>query len=234
MGVSDEMNKGDRYQDESVVQTLTDSTFEMVHVDSKRDSISSSLPAAEEVRASIGGSRYEPRKTRNCLLLGLGCFFTLAIVAVVLAVTLPKSKGGAIKEATDGSTTNESAPRTTDFDSVVDFLVKHEISDFEDLQDNNSAQYHAALWLAEDDPQKLAVPTDTKRHDTEGYLFVARYVMALNYYAMGGEGWVDQLNFLSGEDICEWNNAFLKAGVACLSNMPVQLFIRKFICVFPF
>ena len=69
----------------------------------------------------------------------------------------------------------------------------------------DSPQTKAAEWLAEVDPANLAVPTNPIT-STIGYNYMFRYVMAVNYYALGGEDWFDDMNFLSGFDICDWHS----------------------------
>jgi len=209
--------KNDGRQQDSTDDMMND-TFEMVPVDLKRDSVASSLPAAEEVRASLYPPSRDHRK-RNRWALGIGIFLTIFIIILVVALTASNSKSN-----------SSGAVRNTDFESVVEFLANEGISDREDLVAEGSPQNRAALWLAEEDPRNVALPTDS-RYETQGYLYVARYVMALNYFAMGGQSWPFQLNFLSGDDICRWNVA--DWGIFCSPeegrrDIPVRLYIGKF------
>lgn len=114
------------------------------------------------------------------------------------------------------------------FETVVEYLANEGISDREDLQAYESPQNRAAWWIAEEDLASLTVPTSGSTDDT--YRYVARYVMAVNYYAMGGEGWHSQLNFLSEDDICQWQDADL--GVRCSTerpDIPVTLYLGEFV-----
>eukprot|EP00980_Cylindrotheca_fusiformis_P018101 scaffold5817_cov101-Cylindrotheca_fusiformis.AAC.6 len=72
------------------------------------------------------------------------------------------------------------------------------ISPAEKFEDTSSPQYLAAQWMAHGDEMKLPVPTD--RNPT----YDERYVMAVLYFATGGERWEKKLGFLSGAHICTW------------------------------
>jgi len=208
--------KNDGRQDST--DDMMNDTFEMVPVDLKRDSVASSLPAAEEVRASLYPPSRDHRK-RNRWALGIGIFLTIFIIILVIALTASNSKSN-----------SSGAVRNTDFESVVEFLANEGISDLEDLVAEGSPQNRAALWLAEEDPGNVVIPADSH---TQGYLYVARYVMALNYFAMGGKRWLSRLNFLSGDDICRWNKA--NWGIFCSPeegrrDIPVRMYIGMFRC----
>jgi len=199
---------------------LTKDTFEMVDLE-KRGSVASSFPAAEEIRTSISSPRRDHRK-RNRWALAIGSFLLIFIVILVVALTVSKNS-------------SSSSLRAADFETVAEFLTKEGISDAGLLLNKGTPQNRAALWLAEDDPRNLAVP-DVSKRNTEGYRYVARYIMALNYFALDGENWFSKLNFLSGDDICDWNVNVNREdwGVVCSSeegreNIPVQVFIGKFV-----
>lgn len=231
------MNDNDRSVDpQDFPDDTTEGTFEMVPVDYSHRESASSLPAAEEVRSTLYPPRHDHRK-RNRWALILGGVVVLLIVVLVLAITLSMDKSRSTSAAkqgesgesfgNNGSPSSETKP---DFESVVRYLVKEGISDLEDLEEDGSAQNRAAVWLAEKDEQGLPVPTVSK-YDTEGYHYVARYIMALNYYAMGGENWRTKAMFLSAADICQWNVGIW--GVFCSNEEgrrgnPARLFLRKF------
>ncbi len=107
-----------------------------------------------------------------------------------------------------------------EYSSVVEYLNSHNISSYEELTTVGSPQHLAAQWLAESDPARLPVP------DTEDYLYVTRYVMALNYFALDGEGWTMDVNFLTAEHVCDWNGVkiafgskgFEAGGLSCDEN----------------
>ncbi|VEU44670.1 unnamed protein product [Pseudo-nitzschia multistriata] len=67
-----------------------------------------------------------------------------------------------------------------------------------------SADRIAALeWLVETDPARIPVPGANETDRV--YDLRQRYVLALLYFALTGDGWNDRFNFLSGSDACDWN-----------------------------
>lgn len=118
------------------------------------------------------------------------------------------------------------APRPS-FKEIVDYLSKG-VSDEVDLLTEGSPQNQAARWMAEEDGLALALPSHVGwRADThrDAYMFMFRYVMALNYFALDGPNWLFSLYFLSDNDTCDWNGAgfavsesgrlFERGGVIC-------------------
>ena len=43
-------------------------------------------------------------------------------------------------------------------------------------------------------------------YEDEIFMVRQRYVMALLFFAMNGEGWDDQFNFLQPSDVCQWTS----------------------------
>jgi hypothetical protein len=84
-------------------------------------------------------------------------------------------------------------------EDVIWFLVHHDISSWEALQDPKSAQHQAAIWIADHDALRLSM-----RHPLP---FLQRYALAVLYYGLGGdEAWPKDLSFLSARHVCEWNS----------------------------
>jgi hypothetical protein len=84
-------------------------------------------------------------------------------------------------------------------EDVIWFLVHHDISSWEMLQNPKSAQHQAAAWIADHDALRLSM-----RHPLP---FVQRYVLAVLYYGLGGdETWPKDLTFLSARHVCEWKS----------------------------
>jgi hypothetical protein len=121
------------------------------------------------------------------------CWATLFLV-VLLAITIP------VANTINRSKNN---PREQD---VLDFLVENEISTSFDLNNIESPQYHAAKWIADYDGMKLGIP-----QYGEHVVFVERYVMAVLFYALDGNHWKHDLNFLSPNHICTWYAGFTVA-----------------------
>ena len=120
------------------------------------------------------------------------CWATLILV-VLLATTITVAK----------IITKENTARGT---AVLDFLVENEISTSFDLENIESPQYHAAKWIADYDGMKLGIP-----QYGEHIAFVERYVMAVLFYALDGQHWKHNLNFLSPNHICTWYEEYTVA-----------------------
>lgn len=79
------------------------------------------------------------------------------------------------------------------------------------IDDEDSPQYQALQWIANEDPAETSIgvtPVETIKQ---------RYVAAVIYYALGGDGWSNKYNFLSDGEICTWNQGGF-AGLVCNSN----------------
>ncbi|CAJ1943044.1 unnamed protein product [Cylindrotheca closterium] len=68
------------------------------------------------------------------------------------------------------------------------------------LVEHDSVQNMAYTWLLEDDQAKGDLMTLEPDH------IIQRYVCALLYFALNGENWYSQLNFLASDSVCEWND----------------------------
>jgi hypothetical protein len=78
--------------------------------------------------------------------------------------------------------------------------VQNEVSDAEALENDSSLQFQALRWLAKEDPVVLDLDS------TPTVIIVEQYVLAVPYFATGGEGWWFQGNFLSATSVCEWKH----------------------------
>lgn len=87
----------------------------------------------------------------------------------------------------------------------------------------DSPQRTALEWLMNEDAAKLD-PTTTNR--TRQLLTTERYIAAVFYFATGGAEWAQQLNFLSGDSICSWNDEGPN-GITCNNRRVTNLFIGK-------
>jgi hypothetical protein len=81
----------------------------------------------------------------------------------------------------------------------------------ERLDDPNSPQYQALNWIANEDPANVVVGLNATETIKQ------RYVAAVLYFALGGEGWANQYNFLTEDDICLWNQNDV-SGIICSST----------------
>lgn len=92
---------------------------------------------------------------------------------------------------------------------------------------------------------QLPVPTTADGTYTE------RYVLAVFFFALGGQSWQHQINFLNGDHICTWFQEFKRSGAngeeqpvlfglhGCKKNddgdlVPSHIYIRTSITMNPF
>jgi hypothetical protein len=142
-----------------------------------------------------------------------------------------------------GTSTFDASTRNADLNKVSDYLVSNQISGVDDLYaDAITPQILAATWIAEMDDKNLAVPNGTIYSD-EGYEFIVRYIMALNYFSMGGglqtSTWENNIGFLKFIPTCDWkgmNKNFQFTGIICseirstetnssMVNVPTEIYL---------
>lgn len=129
----------------------------------------------------------------------------------------------------------ENRPRAN-LQDVIAYMVGQGVSNMEDFQNESSPQARAASWLATADPANWPVP-DSNQYNIEsdvGYWYMTRYIMVVNYYALGGEDWADQMYFLTKADVCLWHTwndtENYRIGVFCPKyNLPDELILGKFV-----
>jgi len=80
------------------------------------------------------------------------------------------------------------------------------LSSKSDLQTEGSPQQLASSWILNDDSLQLAMPLSFD--DVDASKFVSRYALAVLYFAFNGSKWVDDFDFLSRRDVCEWNKSY--------------------------
>lgn len=165
----------------------------------KKDS-NDSTETSQDLMEMIDIVENHPRRLSRRSLLWI-CLLLTVVVVLLIAIGVSARR-------------NAPAPRP-EYSAVVEYLLSHNISSYEELttdddSDDDSPHSRAARWLAESDPARLPVPV------TKDYLYVTRYVMALNYFAMGGDQWTMKVNFMTESHVCDWNgakNAFGGKGV---------------------
>ena len=86
------------------------------------------------------------------------------------------------------------------------------------LEDSTSPQFQALEWIAN---------TNGAHGDMDSTRVIQeRYVAALLYFAFRGDAWLDRNNFLSKDNICQWNTE--TAGIHCNeSNQVTSIRLRK-------
>ena len=198
------------------------------------DDVGVSLPDPEELRTTVSPRRSSSRRsvTQNISSssnnkklslkwVWIGSFLALLLLVVVIpAVVLSR-----------GSEDPRARPQVQD---VIQYLINQDVSSAEAFATEDSPQTKAAKWLAEDDPASIPVPSGNIA-TIHGYRYMFRYVMAVNYYAMGGQQWSKRaMNFLSGDDICDWRvqaNGWYY-GVICslVDSVPRMVRFSKYCC----
>jgi hypothetical protein len=185
-----------------------------------------SMPSLEQVRAegAMHGTynRYSGKQKRTALVIGL----TVLLVALVTGVTVSQVRHKSTVKSSSAAAANDSNSAGTDdtadgddnardddedgldiprLQAVQDFLsVK--ITPVAKFKDITSPQYLASKWIADQDDFDMEIPDDPENVD-DSYDFVQRYVMAVIYYALGGDEWQDDYGFLSPSPVCDWNEA---------------------------
>lgn len=201
------------------------------------------------------------RKKRFLIILGV---IILAVVAAVVGVVMTQSSSNASDTTSTGLTYNpvdvpsdppDSAPDTsppaaapdtsphTAAPSVAEGTPTSTPTARGPIEPGNEEQFRSLLVpLSGEDalddstsPQSQAfdwVLSDTTQREDEE--IETRYVAATLYYSLGGAGWLNQYNFLSQNDVCEWNDS-LNAdggqlqGIFCTNGEITELRLRKWI-----
>jgi len=133
-------------------------------------------------------------------------------------------------------------------EEVVTYL-SNGVSDESVLRRSGSPQNKAARWLATEDGAAISLPKqgferrrELHQHtdNSDAYMYVFRYVMAVNYFALDGPNWLFDMNFLTDNPICEWNQVsfgntdtgrvYEIGGVTCDpdTNLPIAVDLGEF------
>ena len=183
---------------------------------------SASFPTVEELQQVVRSSTLpanasERKPRRRCTLL------LVALCLIVVGLCVGLGVGLAVKRQ-DGSSSSsnkqvgnvvgeEDTPGLAElvkFEQVVQYLVAEQVSDEVTLLTTSSPQHKAAMWIAGEDGANLDVPTGlSSQNNREAYLYITRYIMAVNYFALNGPNWHYQLQFMTDNDICDWNEPSL-------------------------
>jgi hypothetical protein len=114
-------------------------------------------------------------------------------------------------EAEDESLTSISQARddaASRLRPVIDYLSVR-ISERSLFSDQQTPQYRAAKWIADQDFLQVPVPADPQNYDQD-FEFVQRYIMAVFYFALDGAQWRYKARFMSRAKVCTWNVDFLE------------------------
>ena len=122
----------------------------------------------------------------------------------------------AIAQRTKGRSPATLSSASTRLTATIDWLESHNISSRHDLQMEETPQYQAAVWLADQDLQQNDIPLFPVHNDEGDALhyeqFLQRYVLATLYYALDGEKWTRDLSFLTEDHACGWFHTEVGSG----------------------
>lgn len=219
------VNMKDREIDAYAAEDLMDIPMERV------ENGEASLPNPEEIRAGIPPHRGTSKSSWKVFAWILIGTIILLSVVIGLAVGLTTntnesnviagtSSDTTIVDDTGDEVPAENVPRNAKFNDIVDYFSRQNVSMQVDFDNESSPQSKAARWLAEEDRLNLETPNGNIFSD-EGYDYLQRYVLALDYYALDGPNWRHQFNFLTGSHFCSWggfqvtSSGIIPVGVGC-------------------
>lgn len=146
----------------------------------------------------------EEKRKYSKLFMGAVAAIVLGVIVIVVPLTLKFARGGTrlqlnivTQQPTDvpsmmPSVSPSSMPSSVRFMEITDKMY---FLSGEKLYEQGTPQYLSAMWMADGDPLRL---------DPDDARFAQRYIMALFYYAMDGERWVEQNGWLSELSECYW------------------------------
>ena len=145
----------------------------------------------------------------------LGCIVTVCTLIVLLVVFVPNQSGP--EDLRTAVPTAAPQQETEDDETDMEKLFKllGPISGEDVLWDETTPQHQAMVWL---DSTNLTQywnvhSTDNTFEPLHMVSLVERYVVAVLYYSTNGPGWMEDMNFLSDNSICEWKGT--ENGIKC-------------------
>jgi hypothetical protein len=111
----------------------------------------------------------------------------------------------------EGTFTTNTSVRRANVEEVVAYMTNFGVSDATAVATFGTPQSRAATWLAEQDGANLAVPT-VGIGSLSGYKYMTRYVMAVLFYSTDGINWENPLEFMTLNNVCDWNAQFTTDG----------------------
>ena len=145
-------------------------------------------------------------KNRKVMMIIMVAITAIIVTATVVAAVL--------RNPDDGSDEPLISPE------LIEVLTP--VTGEELLLDASTPHYETAVWLAMNDTAKLD-PTNESLEDE----IRQRYVIALMYFIFNGEGWSNQLSFLTDSSVCEWHDANMEAGIFCNGTSVAKLKLGK-------
>lgn len=176
------------------------------------------LPAVDEYKAQ-GTVRSKTQQGNRVIKIYLVSLLTIIFLTVMICVMaiLGNRRSMAIVEqiANNRTEVGEDVPQQPRVAEVLDYIGHvQEWSEPSNLADTNSPQYFAARWIADLDPRYVALD------DLE--VFRTRYVLAVLYYAMHGDRWEHEVNWMTMHTYCDWNNEY----PSTRSSLPIRIGVK--------
>jgi hypothetical protein len=193
----------------------------------RRSVWSGSASNKNTTNTTVDNNRYtRPNRRHICVVL------MVVVVIVLLLVVTP-----VVVVRNHPNTSNPN------YDDVLAFIIGQRISLASDFDNIFTPQSQAMYWLVNEDPAKIPVPLTSNITTYEGYMYMVRYVMAVNYFSFSGYNWMADLSFLSEKDVCNWNdeiyvdNIVKKFGLLCATtgeegnyqSLPIMLRLGTFV-----
>jgi hypothetical protein len=204
-----------------------DNLYEIPMIPIHKSDVGCSLPKTRELKESQLMESHRERRTSFC-------FGALVVLLILVVVSLNSS----LKARNEENSAGVSADILPSESNILHFLADNGVSSQLDLKHPEMPQYRAVQWLAYEDPAPLPLPeASDPDHNRQAYMYLVRYVMAVNYFATGGPtSWKDSLNFLSDRPVCEWsvkgmNPAMNPSGLWCDDEgLPESLILGTLVC----
>jgi hypothetical protein len=137
---------------------------------------------------------------------------SVLLAAIVVAITVPLNARNKNDEAPASAPTDQlSNIFSIRLDAFRSLLLNNSISGPASLFSIDTPQFKALQWLANDDPAQL--PPESAIYD----VIKERFILSTLYFSTHGINWTNQYQFLSGKQICDWNNQLSNEpmGVVC-------------------
>lgn len=174
--------------------------------DKEDENVHDQLPSVDEIKNSGVGITSRRRECFSYIAVIVAVI--LVTLAIVLRVTIDRSNdNGATPNGSDGNPVESESPSVRDpnrLESMVQHLAGLGISSEDQLRTAGTPQYLAVDWLANKDGYAMTVPNTNYVRSR----FVERYVLAVFYYATDGPNWKYDMDFLTDDDHCRWNDVF--------------------------
>ena len=128
--------------------------------------------------------------------------------------------------AEPSATEKPTTPELSRKEQARNYLASREISNLVDLETEGTPQNRALTWIADGDILRRPIPIGLD----DAYLFDQRYVLAVLYYSLNGDGWDFPTGFLAEVSECDWNFGLAstdeggapRLGVHCNTNGQVS------------